>query len=119
MTVKRESSGRRYHPPSKLVLVFNGAYTLIDIIRSVRTAAEQHHLSPQVISMACSGERVLAGCYYYRHIHSDVNVVVSDIGNLDLKDYDRMCGYERQYISVREMAQKKRALKYGRIKNIK
>ncbi len=114
MKVNREKRRGVYHE-SRLVLVFSSSFTLISVYRSARTAAQKHRISAQAVSMACTGERIAAGDSYYRYIHPDVELEWdSDIGTLNLKEYDQMCNCEREYYTVREMAKKKRATKRRR-----
>ena len=43
-----------FHKP-KPVLIFNGAYVLVGITRSIRSASEISGGNPQAISFACTG----------------------------------------------------------------
>lgn len=95
--------------PSKQVLVFNGAYVLIAIVRSVHGASEFSGINLQAISFACTGKYVATGGFYFRHTHPDVEIEISDIDQLKLQEYDRLCGFSRRYFSTREMAHKRQA----------
>lgn len=95
--------------PSKTVLVFNGAYVLIAIIRSLHSAADFSDINLQAISFACTGKYVASGGFYFRHAHPDVQIEMADLDNLRLQEYDRLCGATRRYFSVREMAHKRQA----------
>jgi hypothetical protein len=101
----------------KNVLVFNGARTLIAIVRSLHSAAEFSGGNLQAISFSCTGKYISTGGFYFRHIHPDIEIEVGDLDNLKLEDYDIMCGKEKRYHTVREMAKKrdttKRKLKSG------
>lgn len=105
-----------FHQP-KQVLVFNGAYVLIGIIRSIRSAAEHSGTHAQAISLACSGENVTSGTFYYRHIHPDIEIELSDLDTLKLQEYDKMCNVRRKYISTREMARRRRVIEEKRKSN--
>lgn len=95
---------------SKAVLVFNGAQVLIGIMRSLNTVAEYSGGNLQSISYACAGLYISSGGYYYRYINENIEVGLEDIGSLQLKEYDRLCGEnERKYRSVRDMAHKRKA----------
>ena len=112
MTTMRKSS---FHRP-KMVLIFNGAQILVAIARSLHSAAELTGGNLQAISFCCTGKYICSGSFYYRHLHPDVEVDISDIGTLQLQEYDSLCGVERTYYSVRQMAHK-RALIDNKKKN--
>lgn len=99
----RHSTFRR----PKMVLVFNGAQTLIGITRSLHSAAELTKGNLQAISFCCTGKYVCSGGLYFRHIHPDIEIELSDLGTLQLQDYDSMCSEKRVYYSVRKMAHKR------------
>lgn len=95
---------------SKAVLVFNGAQVLIGIMRSLNAASEFSGGNLQSISYACAGHYISSGGYYYRFIHENVEVGIEDIGSLQIREYDRLCGGEdRKYHTVRDMAQRRKA----------
>lgn len=96
-----------FHQP-KQVLIFNGAYVLVGITRSIRSASEISGGNAQAISFACTGKYISAGNFYYRHIHADIEIELSDLDTLKLQDYDKMCNQEKRYHSVREMARRRR-----------
>ena len=96
-----------FHKP-KPVLIFNGAYVLVGITRSIRSASEISGGNPQAISFACTGRAISAGTFYYRHIQPDIEIEITDLDTLKLQDYDKMCKNERRYHSVREMARRRR-----------
>ena len=94
---------------SKAVLVFNGAQVLVGIMRSLNTVTEYSGGNLQSVSYACSGRYISTGGYYYRFINENVELSLEDIGTLQLKEYDRLCGYDdRRYRSVRDMAQRRK-----------
>lgn len=95
----------------KKVLVFNGAQVLVAIVRSLHSAAELTKGNLQAISFCCTGKYVCSGGFYFRHLHPDVEIEVSDVDTLMLKDYDALCGEKRTYYPVRKMAHKKALLK--------
>lgn len=96
-----------FHQP-KPVLIFNGAYILVGITRSIRSASEISGGNAQAISFACTGRYISAGSFYFRHIHPDIEIEITDLDTLKLQDYDKMCHVERRYHSVREMARRKK-----------
>lgn len=91
----------------KVVLVFNGARVLIAIVRSLHSASLLSGGNLQSISFVCTGRYISTGGYYFRHVHPDIEIEVGDLDTLKLEDYDKMCGTERRYHSVREMAHKR------------
>lgn len=95
--------------PSKQVLIFNGAYILVAIARSLHSAAEFSGINLQAISYACTGKYVATGGFYFRHVHPDVEIELSDIDTLKLQEYDHLCGVTRRYFTTREMAHKRQA----------
>jgi hypothetical protein len=90
----------------KKVLIFNGAKTLVAITRSVHTASEVTLGNLQAISFCCTGKYITSGGYYFRHIHPNIIIDIEDLDNLQLEEYDKMCGEKRKYYSVRELARK-------------
>lgn len=100
--------------PSKQVLVFNGAYVLIAIVRSLHSAADFSSINLQSISFSCTGKYVATGGFYFRHAHPDIQIEMSDIDTLTLQEYDRMRGVERRYFTIREMAHKRQAYEQRR-----
>lgn len=105
-----------FHQP-KLVLIFNGAYKLIGVARSIRSAAEMTGGNAQAISFACTGRYMSAGNFYFRHIHPDIEIEITDLNNLNLQEYDKMCKVERRYHSVREMARRRKLNERKRTQN--
>ena len=99
----RRSSFKR----PKVVLIFNGAQILIGITRSLHSAAELTNGNTQAISFCCTGRRKTSGGFYFRHLHDDVEIEMSDLGALLLREYDKLCGEERDYYTVRQMAHKR------------
>lgn len=94
----------------KAVLIFNGAQTLIAITRSLHSAAELTGGNLQSISFCCTGKYASSGGFYFRHIHPDVEIELSDLGTLPLQQYDQMCGEDRIYYTVKQMARKRALL---------
>lgn len=97
-----------FHQPKK-VLVFNGAYVLVSINRSIRSAAEISGCNAQAISFACTGKYISAGLFYYRHLDPSVAVDPdTDLGVLTIQVYDGLLKQDRRYHSVREMARRRK-----------
>lgn len=97
-----------------VVLIFNSARVLIAVARSIHSAAEMTHGNLQSISFCCTGRYSRSGAFYYRHLHPDVLVDLDDLDNLQLEEYDKLCGVKREYVPKRRMAQyrKKAADRY-------
>lgn len=99
-----------FHQP-KQVLIFNGAYGLVAIARSIRAAAEVTNCNPQAISLVCNGKYISAGALYFRHLDDNIEVDLTDLAELTLKEYDKLCNAVRKYHSVRDMARRRRIVK--------
>jgi hypothetical protein len=91
----------------KSVLVFNGARVLIAVVRSLHSASTFSGGNLQAISFCCTGKYVSTGGFYFRHVHPNIEIEMGDLDNLKLEDYDEMCGTNRRYHTVREMARKR------------
>lgn len=100
------------------ILIFNGARVLIAIVRSLCCAAELTHSQPAAIHNCCVGKNVRSGVYYYRQLHPDILIDLSDLDNLKLEEYDSLCGTQRKYISTKEMARiRQRAIAKHKLKS--
>ena len=91
----------------KMVLIFNGAQVLIAVTRSLNSAAELTKGNLQSIYACCTGKHKTSGGLYFRQLHDTVEIEIADLGTLLLADYDELCGEERVYYTVREMAKKR------------
>lgn len=98
----------------KIVLIFNGSRILNAIVRSLHSASELSGGNLQAISFSCTGKYVSTGGLYYRHIHPNIEIDKSDLNNLILDDYDKMCEVERKYHSSKQMAKKRNSFKQKR-----
>lgn len=92
----------------KQVLVFNAARVLIGITRSLHSTAELSKGNLQAISFSCTGKYISTGGFYFRHVDPNVEVEVSDLDTLTLEEYDKLCGVDRKYHSVKSMARKRK-----------
>jgi hypothetical protein len=101
----------------KNVLVFNGARVLIAVVRSLRSAAEFSGGNLQAISFSCTGKYISTGGFYFRHVHPDIEIEITDLDNLKLEEYDIMCGEERRYHTMRKMAKNRTMVKQKRQTN--
>ena len=95
--------------PAKQVLIFNSTKTLIAIARSVRSACEITNGNLQSISFACTGRLIASDGLYFRHLDDRIEISMEDLGSLQLTDYDKLCGSERKYHTMHEMAKRKQA----------
>jgi hypothetical protein len=91
----------------KNVLVFNGARVLIAVVRSLHSASLLTGGNLQAISFCCTGKYISTGGFYFRHLHAEIEIEMGDLDTLKIEDYDTMCGAQRRYHSVREMAKKR------------
>ncbi len=96
---------RLWHDARK-VLVFNNKKILTMIAASVNVAARMGSLHPGNISKVCNGQLMSLGGYYFRYISPDVELELTDIGSLQLEEYDKLCGIERPVYSTNRMNRK-------------
>jgi hypothetical protein len=95
---------KQNYTDAKNVLIFNmSRQLLIAVVRSVNSAAKLTGGNLQAISFACTGKYVASGGYYFRHAHPDVEINMNSLNALKLKEYDRMCGEERQYCTKKKV----------------
>lgn len=106
----RRSKFRRPQP----TLIFNGARVLI-AASSLNSAAELTHTLPASIHSCCIGKNIRSGVYYYRQLHPDILIDLSDLDNLKLEEYDSLCGDQRKYISTKDMARIRQRAKAKRM----
>lgn len=91
----------------KHILMFNSAKVLVAIFRSLHSASELTFCNLQAISFCCTGKYISTGGYYFRHVNPDILIELDDLDNLDLVNYDKMCGETRKYYSIRQLAKKR------------
>lgn len=103
----------------KMVLIFNSVRVLVAIVRSLHTASELTFCNTQAISFCCTGKYVTTGGLYFRHVNPDILIELEDLDNLRLDVYDKMCGEERKYYSVQEMAKLKKTAENRRRSKMK
>lgn len=96
---------RTWHE-ARPVLVFNKKKLLVSITSSVNEVAKMLSLHPGNISKVCNGQLISLGCYYFRYIDQNVELELSDIGSLQLEDYDKLCGVERVVYATSKMNRK-------------
>lgn len=101
-------ANRNFIEAAKPVLIFNGACKLIAIARSARAANELMRGSEQGISFACSGRYISSNGFYFRHIPPDIDITLEDVGTLDLRDFDELCGVKREYYTTHELSKIKK-----------
>lgn len=101
------------------VLIFNRAKVLIGICRSHRAAATMTLFSPNEISFACTGKKVMCGEYYFRQIDPNIQIEMDDLDRLKLEEYDAMCGVSRRYYTIKQIIKRTNAkkLRWQSIKN--
>ena len=101
----------------KTVLVFNASRILIAIVRSLHSAAQLSAGNLQSISFCCNGWYISTGGFYFRHVHPNVEIEVSDLDNLKLEEYDILCGEKNRRYHTRKEMVKKRVAKTKKAKN--
>lgn len=83
---------------AKPVAVFDYAYNLIAIFRSVTQAGECTGCSPQSVSTNCSGRTITSGGLYFRYLDTDrFEIGSDDLGVLTLQEFDNLSGNYRKY----------------------
>lgn len=87
-------------------MIFNNKKILTGITSSVNEAAKMLTLRPGNISKVCVGDLISLGNYYFRYIDDNVEVEITDIGSLQLEDYDKLCGVERVVYATSKMNRK-------------
>lgn len=63
-------------------------------------------LHPGNISKVCNGQLISLGNYYFRYIDEEVELELTDIGSLQLEEYDKLCGIERAVYATSKMNRK-------------
>lgn len=92
---------------AKRVLIFNNRKRLTLIAHSLNEAAKYScKLKVGNVSKACTGPLMSAGTYYFRYINPNVEIDLSDLGTLDLEEYDKLCGEERPIYHTQKMNRK-------------
>ena len=104
----------KFRRPQK-IRIFNGARVLIAIVRSLRCAAELTKDSRSAIHNCCVGKTRRSGIYYYRQLHPDILIDLSDLDTLKFEEYDSLCGDQRKYISTKDMARIRQRAKAKRM----
>ena len=85
------------------VLIFDRYKTLVSIARSIRSASLMTTYTPDVISLACVGKVIMYRKFYFRYIPYNVEIEISDLGKLKLDEYDRICGVDAKYYTIKEI----------------
>lgn len=88
------------------VLVFNRLKRLIAVFRSETAAAKAFNVSSVSLHYAVTGKCMSCNNLYFRKLYDGVNITIDTLGNLNLKDYDIMCGLERKYYDTGKMSRK-------------
>lgn len=88
---------------AKEVLAFDQYGKLSAIFKSVYMAGNMLLMSQQGISNTCVGRTRSSNGLYFRHLHPNVVIESSDLGKLDIRDYDKVIGEYRLYKSTTEM----------------
>lgn len=88
------------------ILVFNPLKRLVAICLSGFAAARMCKVSPQRVQAACNGTQVATAGFYFRELKSDIEVTFEDLGTLDVREYDKLCGVERKVFKTKSMTNK-------------
>lgn len=89
--------------PSPLILIFNRYKLLTLIAASIQEAALYSGLDANNIRRVCDGIKMSAGRYYFRRAAPEIEIEATDIGTLQLEEYDRECGVERRVYDTPQM----------------
>lgn len=88
---------------AKEVLVFDQYGNLSAMFKSVYMAGNMLLMPSQGISNNCVGRSRSSNGFYFRHLHPNVIIESSDLGELKLKDYDNLIGEYRLYKNPSEL----------------
>lgn len=102
--------GRIYKAENK-ILVFNPLKRLVAICQSGYAAARLFKVSPQRVNAACHGLQISAAGLYFRELQNDIEVTFDDLGTLDVREYDDLCGVQRKVFKTKDMS--KKGMKYN------
>lgn len=97
---------KRIWHEARPVLVFNKKKILTSIVSSVNEVSKMLQLHPGNISKVCNGHLMSLGNYYFRYIDDGVELELTDIGTLQLEEYDKLCGVERAVYATSKMNRK-------------
>jgi hypothetical protein len=93
------------HNPNK-VLAFSASKRLVAIFHSQKEVAKALKATPQSIHYACSGQTISCQKMYFRQWSDNIEIEWGDLGTLNLKEYDELCGVERKVYPTRKMSRK-------------
>lgn len=88
------------------VLVFNRLKRLIAVFRSETAAAKAFGVSSVSVHYAVTGDGISCNNLYFRKLYDCVEITIDTLENLNLKDYDAMCGLKRKYYDTGKMSRK-------------
>lgn len=89
---------------------------MIAVFRSETAAAKAFNVSSVSVHYAVTEKCMSCNNLYFRKLHGCIEITIDTLGNLNLKDYDAMCGLERKYYNTEKISRK--GMKYKR-KNIR
>lgn len=107
--------GKFDNTDAKQVLVFNPQKRFVGVFHSALAAAKTLGVHTQSIHYACTGRCIAVGKVYLRHLSDDIEITLSDLGELKLEDYDDLCGVERKVYPNSKMERK--GMKYNKKTN--
>ena len=81
----------------KRVLVFNPNKILIAIFHSNFQTARAFGMHTQSVHYACNGRMISSHGLYFRYEDENVKIGSNNLGTMDLKNYDSLCGKEFRY----------------------
>ena len=96
--------------PKIPLLVFNSRRILSFIAASAYEIGKISDIRPDCITKASRGDLISTGNYYFRYFDKKVEVEISDVGELTLEEYDKLCGVERKLCPTKDHNRKKRRI---------
>lgn len=88
------------------VVVFDTAYTLVAIFKSISEAAMLTGILRQSLIKAIYGETISVNKRYWRTVPQDFQIEPDDIGRLTLFEFDEEIGEDRKIYATRKMQKK-------------
>ena len=95
---------KQFNTIPKRILVFNNLKRLVGVFQSQNAAAKVFNTHVQSIHYACTGQCISCQGYYFRSLDETIEVTWDDLGELQLEEYDKLCGVERKTYKTGDMS---------------
>ena len=79
----------------KRVVVFNAKKRVVVVVHSVTAAAHLMKTNITNLHFALTGVSISACGHYWRYLYPELKMSMEEIFNLNLYEYDKLCGLER------------------------